>query len=179
MLPVRIILVTCIMAVDAFVIPPPKYHASITLLLAANNKLSHNLFAEPAWPMIQQDLDELPVFACANEQGKAIAYTIDIQDESHKVPFFFCDVDDAVEELQKAKNSTGLPNLSLIPFPLGQALQMWVQDNAVIVPNKKAIQQAGAPAGTNPVGQQEDQLNEVFNTQCGQWLCQSVAEGFK
>jgi hypothetical protein len=31
---------------------------------------------------------------------------------------------------------------------------MWAQDEAVIVPSKRAILQAGAPPGSNPIGQQ-------------------------
>ena len=82
-------------------------------------------------------------------------YTIDMPDDkTFKVPFFYCDVEDAKTELDKSKENTGLDGLDLIPFPLGVAFEMWAKDEAVIVPNKEAILQAGAPPGTNPVGQQ-------------------------
>ena len=77
-----------------------------------------------------------------------------MKDQTYTVPFFYCDVDDAQVELQKATEGTGLEGIGLIPFPLGKAFQMWAQDEAVIIPSARAIVQAGAPPGSNPIGQQ-------------------------
>eukprot|EP00545_Synedropsis_sp_CCMP1620_P007688 CAMPEP_0119014606 /NCGR_PEP_ID=MMETSP1176-20130426/10041_1 /TAXON_ID=265551 /ORGANISM="Synedropsis recta cf, Strain CCMP1620" /LENGTH=219 /DNA_ID=CAMNT_0006967809 /DNA_START=109 /DNA_END=768 /DNA_ORIENTATION=+ len=116
---------------------------------------SNDLFASDGWGPIEKDLDRVPIFCCANGQGKPLAYTVEIKDATYTVPFFYCDIEDAKEELEKAKEGTGLgDDVGIIPFPLGKAFQMWAQDKAVIVPNKEAILQAGAPPGSNPIGQQ-------------------------
>jgi hypothetical protein len=121
-------------------------------------KNANDLFASKGWEPIQRDLDQLPVFTCANEQGKPLAYTIETTSTedgiAFTVPCFYCDVDDAQEELRKARENTGLTNLDLIPFPMGKAFMMWSKDEAIIIPNKRAIVQAGAPPNTNPMGQE-------------------------
>ena len=63
-------------------------------------------------------------------------------------------MDEAKEELEKAKTASTVEGLDVLPFPLGKAFQMWAQDEAVIVPSKMAVVQAGAPPGTNPIGQE-------------------------
>jgi|UniRef100_A0A7S2XN35 hypothetical protein len=136
-----------------------KYSNSLRLGNSANDddvpKNADSLFQSDGWKNIQNDLDRVPIFCCANEQGHPLAYSIDMGDgKAFTVPFFYCDVDDALEELRKAKENTKLEQLDLIPFPLGKAFQMWAKDQAVIVPNKEAIVQAGAPPNTNPIGQQ-------------------------
>jgi len=83
-----------------------------------------------------------------------MAYSVEVKGESFTVPFFFCDVDDAQAELEKAKSNTDMEGLGLIPFPLGKAFEMWANDKAVIVPGSEAIKQAGAPPGSNPIGQE-------------------------
>jgi hypothetical protein len=115
---------------------------------------SADLFESEGWKPIEADLNKLPIFTVANQEGKPLAYTVETKDNSYTAPFFYVDIDDALEELQKAKDSTGLEGLDLVPYPMGQAFQLWASDQAVIVPNKQAILQAGAPQGTNPVGQQ-------------------------
>jgi hypothetical protein len=141
-----------------------KYSNSLRLGNSANDddvsknksvQNADNLFQSDGWKNIQNDLDKVPIFCCANEQGHPLAYSIDMGDgKEFTVPFFYCDVDDALEELRKAKENTKLEQLDLIPFPLGKAFEMWAKDQAVIIPNKEAIVQAGAPPNTNPIGQQ-------------------------
>jgi hypothetical protein len=134
------------------------------------------LFQSAGWKPIQANLDRLPLFTCANPEGQPLAYTIERinsetgEKEVYTVPFFYCDVDDALEELAKVQKATSTTTitttelkgdddnnkragLDLIPFPLGKAFQMWATDQAVIVPNQRAIVQAGAPPNSNPVGQ--------------------------
>ena len=136
------------------VVTPPLLSTTVRSAEPAAAGSSADLFKSEGWKPIEQDLDQLPVFTCANKEGKPLPYTIDTNDKkSFTVPFFYCDVDDAREELRKAQENTGLEGLDLIPYPLGKAFQMWASDEAVIVPNKQAILQAGAPPETNPVGQ--------------------------
>lgn len=123
--------------------------------ISSTPDLSADLFDSEGWKPIEEDLNKLPIFTVANPEGKPLAYTVETKDnESYTAPFFYVDVDDALEELQKAKDSTGLEGLDLVPYPMGQAFQLWTTAKAVIVPSKQAILQAGAPQGTDPIGQQ-------------------------
>jgi hypothetical protein len=115
---------------------------------------SIDLFKTDGWKHIEADLNKLPIFTVANQEGKPLAYTVETTDNSYTAPFFYVDIDDALAELQSAKDSTELEGLDLVPFPMGQAFQLWASDQAIIVPSKQAILEAGAPPDTNPVGQQ-------------------------
>jgi hypothetical protein len=114
-----------------------------------------DIFASDSWAPIQKDLDEVPVFTVATQEGNPLAYEVQAEDEtSHTLPFFYCDVAEALAELEGARNNTGLEGLDILPFPLGQAFKLWATAEAILIPSKAAILQAGAPPGTNPVGQQ-------------------------
>jgi hypothetical protein len=117
---------------------------------------SSDMFASDAWTPIKKDLDEVPVFTVATQEGNPLAYEVQVlEDEtSRTLPFFYCDVAEALAELEGARNNTDMEGLDILPFPLGQAFQLWATDEAVLIPSKAAILQAGAPPGTNPVGQQ-------------------------
>jgi len=137
--------------ITAFVVVVNRPAAAVHRLASSN---SDDLFVSEAWQPIQDDLDRVPIFTCANKQGNPLAYTIEMKGEKFTVPFFYCDVEDAKIELEKAAEGTGLDGIDLIPFPLGKAFKMWAQDEAVIIPSKQAIMQAGAPPDSNPIGQQ-------------------------
>lgn len=113
------------------------------------------LFESEGWAPIKKDLDSVPIFCVANKEGKPIAYSVTINKDTFQVPFFYCDVEDAKAELAKAKeaNTDIALDMDLVPFPLGVAFELWSKDQAVIVPSAEAIKQAGAPPGTNPIGQ--------------------------
>ena len=115
---------------------------------------SDSLFESEGWKPIEKDLNQVPIFTVATAEGNPLAYQLDVKGKSYTVPFFYCDVDAAVQELEASRNNTQLEGIDLIPFPLGKAFQLWANDQAVIIPSKEAIMQAGAPPGTNPVGQQ-------------------------
>jgi hypothetical protein len=123
--------------------------------LKAAATTADDLFASEAWEPIQKDLDRVPVFTVATEEGNPLAYKIETQEgKSLSVPCFYCDIAAALVELEGARDNTDMKGLDILPFPLGQAFQMWSKDEAAIVPSKQAILQAGAPPGTNPIGQQ-------------------------
>mmetsp|Transcript_27967 Transcript_27967/g.39388 ORF Transcript_27967/g.39388 Transcript_27967/m.39388 type:complete len:258 (+) Transcript_27967:49-822(+) len=105
---------------------------------------------EKMWEPLKTELDAVPVFCCANEQGQPMQYNMG----AGNVAFFFCDIDYAKDELEKAKKDTGLDTLGLAPVPLGQAFEMACRQQAVIIPSEKSLKAAGAPEGINPVGQQ-------------------------
>jgi len=115
----------------------------------------NELFDSPGWGAIEQELDQVPVFAVANADGQPIKYRIERKDDSFDIPFFYTHVEDALQELEKAKeNSPTLKGMDINPYPLGGIFRMWATDAAVIVPNKRSIIQAGAPPNANPMGQQ-------------------------
>jgi len=130
---------------------------------------AQELFKSEGWAPIKKDLDSVPIFCVANKEGKPIVYSVtvkkreegtngdDAQPSTFQIPFFYTDVEDAKAELKKAKDESDdktMPDeLDLIPFPLGVAFEMWTKDQAAIIPSGKAVQQAGAPPGTSPIGQ--------------------------
>jgi hypothetical protein len=138
----------------------PYYSSTLVLSAAAGaSDNAKELFQMDGWGAIQNDLDRVPIFTVATPEGNPLAYQVSINAaddaaEPYTVPFFYCDVGDALQELEGAKNNTSVEGLDILPFPLGKAFQLWCQDEAVIVPSKQAVLQAGAPPGTNPVGQQ-------------------------
>eukprot|EP00977_Amphora_coffeiformis_P016908 scaffold5364_cov164-Amphora_coffeaeformis.AAC.6 len=113
-----------------------------------------NLFASEGWKPIEKDLNQVPVFTVATAEGNPVAYQIDVKGKSYTLPFFYCDVDAALTELEASRKVKDMEGMDIVPFPLGKAFQLWAKDEAVIIPSKEAVLQAGAPPGTNPIGQQ-------------------------
>lgn len=125
-----------------------------------------DLFEMEGWRNIADDLDQFPLFAVATAEGSLVSYQVTLnRDQSFNVPCFYCDVAEALIELESAKGNTALEGLKLVPFPLGAAFRMWCKDQAVIVPSRASILQAGAPPGTNPIGQKVPM-----------WACLEISE---
>lgn len=133
-----------------------------------NDKMK--MFESEGWENVAEDLQQFPLFSIATPEGNPVAYQISVgKEKTFDIPFFYCDVTEALAELEKtkanaAKNVDG-KDLQLIPFPLDQAFKLWCSDNAVIIPSKASILQAGAPAGTNPIGQRVPM-----------WACLEISE---
>lgn len=141
--------------IQAFVVTNTAPTRRSSVIVAAEEPGSANdLFASEGWQPIKKDLDQLPIFTVATKEGNPLAYDVETNGKTVSVPCFFCDIEEAKKELEDFKQNAGAEGIDLVPFPLGQAFQMWAQDEAVIVPSKRAIFQAGAPPGTNPIGQQ-------------------------
>ena len=64
-------------------------------------------------------MDQVPIFAVANEEGSPIKYEISKKGDSFQVPLFYTHVSDALIELEKAKENTPLPGMDINPYPLG------------------------------------------------------------
>jgi len=143
-----------------------------------DNKMG--MFESEGWKNIAGDLQTFPLFSVATAaEGNPIAYQITVKEKTFNIPFFFCDVTEGLVELEKAQaNSAKVTQqvqgkggerqekeLKLIPFSLGQAFPLWCDDKAVIIPSKASILQAGAPAGTNPIGQKVPM-----------WACLDISE---
>ena len=91
----------------------------------------NELFDSPGWGAIEQELDQVPVFAVANADGQPIKYLIERKDNSFEIPFFYTHVEDALQELEKAKeNSPNLKGMDINPYPLGGIFRMWATDAA-------------------------------------------------
>jgi hypothetical protein len=127
------------------------------------------MFESEGWKSIADDLNRFPLFSLATPQGNPVAYQITVGDEkTFEIPFFYCDVTEALAELEKALANSVKPEeerLKLIPFPLEQAFKLWCNDKAIIIPSKASMLQAGAPAGTNPIGQRVPM-----------WACLEISE---
>ena len=122
------------------------------------NEDKMSMFESEGWKNIAEDLEMFPLFSIATSEGNPVAYQITVgKEKTFDIPFFYCDVTEALAELEKAQTNSDKEtkggNLKLIPFPLEQAFKLWCDDKAVIIPSKASILQAGAPAGTNPIGQ--------------------------
>ena len=131
-------------------------HVRYTTMQQASSK-PNELFDTPGWAMIKEELDEVPVFSIANADGLPIKYTINKDDTSFEIPLFYTHASDALVELKKAKENKPLlqsPGMDISPYPLGDIFELWANDAALIVPNKKSIMQAGAPPTAIALGQQ-------------------------
>lgn len=108
------------------------------------------LLSSDSWDPIKNNLNSVPAFACANDQGQPLQYNVG----GNPLAFFFLDIDAAKDELQKAEDEMKMDGLSLVPFPLGEVFEMGAKQMALVIPSSAAIESAGAPKGTNPMGQQ-------------------------
>ena len=136
--------------------PTKLLHARhTTMQQTASSKQPNELFDSPGWAKIKEELDQVPVFSIANGDGLPIKYTINKDDTSFEIPLFYTHVSDALLELEKAMENKPLQTgMDISPYPLGDIFELWANDAAVIVPNKKSIIQAGAPPTAIAMGQQ-------------------------
>jgi hypothetical protein len=122
------------------------------------------MFESAGWKNIADNLSSFPLFTIATAENNFVAYSISVgDDKTFNIPFFYCDVTEALVELEKAQVNN--KDYRLIPFPLNEAFKMWCDDKAVIVPSKASILEAGAPAGTNQIGQRVPM-----------WACMEISE---
>ena len=121
-----------------------------TGLGAAPSSVEELISMPDVWGPIKAELDHVPVFSTANSQGQPLSYTVG----SSSVGLFFCDIDAAKAELEKAKTETKMEGLQILPFPLGEIFEMGGKKMAAIIPGAAALEAAGAPKDINPVGQQ-------------------------
>ena len=99
------------------------------------------------WPPLQRMLDELPVFAVANEEGQPVQYTVDGQ----QLALFYADV---AEAAATAKDQFPELKCSLLPIGLGAAYLLSCEGRAALVPGAAELTASGMPAGMSAVGQE-------------------------
>lgn len=112
------ILCSSIDSVQSFILPPITSKTSSSSL-QLSSKTPNELFDSPGWESIKKELDQVPIFAVANEEGSPIKYEISKKGDSFQVPLFYTHVSDALIELEKAKENTPLPGMDINPYPLG------------------------------------------------------------
>lgn len=128
---------------------PVQGRRPLTRSYAAPSSMEE-LFATPEiWGPIKKELNVVPVFSCSNESGQPMQYGV----ENSKVAFFFTDLYAAKVEFEKSKEETKLDGLQLLPYPLGDIVEMAAKRSALIIPSEASLIAAGAPKGTNPMGQ--------------------------
>ena len=101
-------------SVQSFILPSKTSSSSLQ-----SSKTPNELFDSPGWESIKKELDQVPIFAVANEEGSPIKYEISKKSDSFQVPLFYTHVSDALVELEKAKENTPLPGMDINPYPLG------------------------------------------------------------
>lgn len=139
-----------IVQVGAFTIQPFASSPFKTQLQAGPSSAEELISSPDIWDPIKQELDKIPVFGCTNDKGQPLQYNIG----DKPLGVFFCDVNAAKVELEKAQADTKLDGLQILPFPLGEVFEMGAKQMAVVVPSAQALEEAGAPKGLNPLGQQ-------------------------
>ena len=99
--------------------------------LVQSSMTPNELFDSPGWGAIERELDEVPIFSVANAEGEPLKYRIEKKDDAFEVPVFYTHVEDALRELDKAKENTpSLKGIDINPYPLGGIFRMWAEDTA-------------------------------------------------
>ena len=131
------------------------WRPAVSLLLAARAPPPRLLsdavdpFSTAGWPALQKELDAMPIWSVANEQGQPLQYEID----GNPIALFYVDVEAAKKELAKSQGQFPELNCDLIPVGLGGAYKLSCEDKALIVPGTSELTAAGAPAGVPAMGQ--------------------------
>lgn len=118
--------------------PPPRLQAA------------SSFSDSPGWKALRDQLDQLPVFTVANEEGKPLQYEVDGKD----MGVFYADIEQAKEELANAKEQfPDKAGIDLIPVGLGGVYVACEDGGAMLVPALEELTKAGLPEGAPTVGQ--------------------------
>jgi hypothetical protein len=105
--------------------------------------------ASSSWQALSAELDRLPVFTVANQEGQPLQYEID----GSPTALFYADVEAAKKELTSAREMFPELNCDLIPVGVGSAFKLQEEGKAALLPAAADLTAAGAPAGTSALGQ--------------------------
>lgn len=148
-----VVLLTLTVLIDGFApLQQQNFNPRVsnTELQDAPQSVEELLASPDIWGPLKETLNDVPAFACTNDQGQPLQYNVG----EKPLAFFYLDISAAKAELVKAKKEVPDLELNLSPFPLGEVFEMGAKQMALIIPSQEGIESAGAPAGTNPVGQQ-------------------------
>eukprot|EP00966_Prymnesium_polylepis_P019755 455410-Prymnesium_polylepis.1 len=118
----------------------PRVPASPRLDASADN-----LFAQDGWAPLQEALDQLPVWACANAEGLPLQYERD----GSPLALFYADIEEAQEELAASREMYPDLGVDLIPVGLGQAYKLTCEAKALLMPGKEQLKVAKGPGGSS------------------------------
>ncbi len=101
---------------EAFLSTTVSFHATSS---TTSLKSSNELFDSPNWGAIREELDQVPIFAVANADGQPLKYSVQLAKktddgkDTFEVPLFYTHVEDALKELESAKENSPLPGMDM------------------------------------------------------------------
>ena len=102
--------------------------------------------AADGWKVLKPELDQVPVFVCANAAGQPLRYERD----GRPLALFYADVSQAKQELADCRRSYPELELRLLPIGLGSAFTRAGAGAAVIVPSPEELDNAADPEAGAP-----------------------------
>ena len=97
--------------------------------------------ASDGWNAILPELEQVPVFVCANAAGQPLQYERD----GRPIALFYTDIAQAQRELKDRRKDFPKLDLRLLPIGLGSAFKRASVGNAIIVPSAAELANAAEP----------------------------------
>ena len=97
--------------------------------------------AAAGWKVLMPELEQVPVFVCANAAGQPLRYERD----GRPLALFYADISQAKQELADRRRSYPELELRLLPIGLGSAFTRAGAGAAVIVPSPEELTNAADP----------------------------------
>lgn len=110
---------------------------------------STSVFDSASWPELETELNRLPVFTVANQEGQPLQYEV----AGQPMALFYADLEAAKKELETAKSQFPELECDLIPFGVGSAYKLTCEGSAALLPSVADLTAAGAPASVSAMGQ--------------------------
>ena len=113
-------------------------------------KTDAGVLSSPGWVAVKRELDNLPVFTCANKDGMPLQY----EQGGASIALFFADITEAKKELDLARVMHPTLDLDLLPFGLGKVYHLMSEGEAILQPSTDELEQAqslGLPASEGSV----------------------------
>ena len=102
--------------------------------------------AAAGWKVLMPELEQVPVFVCANAAGQPLRYERD----GRPLALFYADISQAKQELADRRRSYPELELRLLPIGLGSAFTRAGAGAAVIVPSPEELTNAADPEAGAP-----------------------------
>jgi hypothetical protein len=104
--------------------------------------------ASDGWKALMAELDQVPVFVCANAAGQPLQY----EKEGRPLALFYTDLAQAQQELKERRQELPELDLRLLPIGLGSAFKRASVGNAIVVPSAAELANAADPEADEPYG---------------------------
>jgi len=102
--------------------------------------------AAEGWNSLMPELEQVPVFVCANAAGQPLQY----EREGRPLALFYADVAQAEKELADRRQAYPELELRLLPIGLGSAFTRVSTGSGLIVPNPAELLNAADPEADAP-----------------------------